>query len=399
MKDQLAKLEEGLRSRALVNPASGANLVDLALAIARSCGSGPAAATEGARWVEELLDRPEHLVVFLVDGLGDAQLANLPEAAFLRRQRVGRLHSVFPSATAAALTSLATAEWPARHGAVGWWVYLPARGFSVVTLPFARRSDGEPLEKLGIAPEEVFLMPSYWEHLGHRPMAVLPEALVASLPSRHLRAGAPALAYESLQGAAEQVVQRVLKASHPTLTYVYFPALDTLEHELGPAHPDCIEALTLVDRVLEETATALRGRARLVVTGDHGQVSPEPKHRHIIQANDPLLQHLRCLPTGEPPVPIFHLRPEKEAAAAFTAAFLERFGESFALCSADELAALGLFGPSAPTPTVRERLGDFLAVPLLPAAFFSVQGSQEKTPVGVHGGLTPAEVEVPLIVA
>ena len=69
-------------------------------------------------------------VVFVVDGLGALQLRAHAGHARLLAPRMGKkdvARSVFPSTTAAALTSLLTGEWPGRHGLVGYSVLDASR--------------------------------------------------------------------------------------------------------------------------------------------------------------------------------------------------------------------------------------------------------------------------------
>ena len=60
------------------------------------------------------------------------------------------LQTVFPSTTAATLTTLATAGWPVKHAVLGWFLYLPEVDAVTTILPFIRRSDGTSLTELGV---------------------------------------------------------------------------------------------------------------------------------------------------------------------------------------------------------------------------------------------------------
>lgn len=67
----------------------------------------------------------KHVVLILCDGMGNSCLESAfaadNEASFLiNNNQSTRLRAVFPSTTPAALTTLATASWPGRHGIPGW---------------------------------------------------------------------------------------------------------------------------------------------------------------------------------------------------------------------------------------------------------------------------------------
>ena len=72
----------------------------------------------------------------------------------------------------------------------------------------------------------------------------------------------------------------------------------------------------------------------MVITADHGLVNIPEERRIILSEKDPLNGHLRCLPTGEPMVPIFHTLPGHEE--GFAMEFRERFGEHYALLTPEE---------------------------------------------------------------
>ena len=79
--------------------------------------------------------------------------------------------------------------------------------------------------------------------------------------------------------------------------------------------------------------------------------------------------------------------------------FEERWGELFALLRREDAEELGLFGPERPTDLMRNRLGTHLGIAPRAAQFVPLTpGWKPPEFIGVHGGLRPAEMYVPLIV-
>ena len=152
--DLLAAFDAG----ELLRPdAAEPNLVDLARAIASAAGVDGIEQTPGVRTVGAHIGNPEHLVFVVADGLGVNLLERLPPQAFLRRRLAMELRTVFPSTTAVALTTLATGEWPARHGITGWWTYLREVDGAVTVVRFERRMGQKPLGELDVAPEALIV--------------------------------------------------------------------------------------------------------------------------------------------------------------------------------------------------------------------------------------------------
>lgn len=350
--------------------------------------------------LREAIGQVEHYVVVLVDALGRDQLARCPPGGFLRSHASGELRAVFPSSTAPALTSMATAEHPARHGIPGWWVRLVDRGVTATVLPFEERDGGDDLRDRGVRPEEVFLLPPILPRLGYAPLAVVPGEHVDGAFVGYFTGGVPAVGYGDLHEGVRRVERRVLGAATPTYTYLYLPEVDTLLHDTGVDSDRVEAALAAIDAALARLRDRLPPEARVVVTGDHGQVALPPDRALPLEEGDPLLEHLECPPTGDPTVPIFHLRRGAAGAESFRDAFRGRYGDAFALLGADEVEAMGLLGPSPLSPVTRGRLGHLVGISREPTALYFVQAGGALEPDrGVHGGLTSGEVVVPLVVA
>ena len=154
-----------------------------------------------------------------------------------------------------------------------------------------------------------------------------------------------------------------------------------------------------VDAELAGLHDALGGKARLVVTADHGLIDVPRAEQTLLLHGDPLLDLLAVPPSGDARMPIFHVRNER--GGQFAGAFRERFGDSMILVGIEEAERLELFGPGPLTGVARRRFGDFIAFPFRPAA---LAYHPPNKPVGsvylaVHAGLSPQEMRIPLCVA
>jgi hypothetical protein len=378
--------------------AEAPNTVSLIRALMRRTGAQDDRDDPAADALHEELGEAEHFVLVLVDALGEELLARAPADGFLRRHHALTLRAVFPSATAIALTSLATTQWPAEHGVTGWFIYLQDHDLSTISLPFVERFRGEPLGARGVDVETVFPVPSRWSHAASDTLQYVPPEFAETDYSAYFSGGGPIEAYANLDGAAARIIERVAAAERPTVSYLYLPHLDMLCHSQGPSSPQVDELIGMIDVVVGAIHAGVKGRARLVVTADHGHIDIPEALRFVLREGDPLLARLRCPPSCETRVPVFHVRPGNDA--TFVSEFAERFGAHFALLTPDEAARLGLFGPEPLSKTARDRLGSFIGI-AGDAATISYRGADEHDPPkkGSHGGLLPAEMRVPLILA
>ena len=404
----LERLLAAFASGTCVRPsARDANLLDLVTAIAAATGVPGAAPTGHAGAIAERLAGAEHVVFVLADGLGLHFVDALPRDAWLRRHLVQPLLAPFPSTTAVSITSIGTGRWLTDHASPGWWAYLPAQDLIAVPLPFQRLADERPLDELGIAPADVFPVPSLMSRMRHAPELVLPAAIADSAYSRYLGGTATRAGYDTLAGAVEHIAARVEAADGPTYTYWYVSRVDTLAHELGTTHERTTDAL----RDLDEQLAALAGRVaelaapvRVVVTADHGHLDVPEGGRQMLAADDPLLAFLRFHPTGDVRVVYFHVRADAnaEAHAAFRALFAARFEERWVLLTTDEVDALRLMGPNPLSAETRARIGDYTAIALGAEVmrYAGVPGAERfLRQQSQHSGLSPHEMTIPLVIA
>jgi hypothetical protein len=278
----------------------------------------------------------------------------------------------------------------------GWWTYLPDRDISAVSLPFVERFAGRPLSELGVAAEEMFPAGGFWGRMKRDALSVLPAGLTESVYSRYCAGGGPRAGYATMAEGFDVVRRRVVDADSPTFTYLYLPQVDALAHRQGVAAGGMPALLAEVEALVAKLTADMAGRVRLVVTADHGLVDVPAPRRFVIDQDDPLLAELRCPPTGEPVVPLLHALPGREQALAET--FAERFGGHFALLTPEEAEQLHLFGRGDVSPALRARLGSGIGIALEPSAiYYKPPGAEAKVHVGVHAGLSPQEMHVPLI--
>lgn len=395
MESDVGRLLGKFESGALVRPSAAVpNIVDLARALWRATGIELDDLTPAARAIGSRIGEPRHLVFVLADGLGMELLEAMPAARFLWSRLEGTLNTVFPSTTAVALTTFATGAWPATHGIVGHWMQLPDAGL-IGVLAGTTRSEGRALT----GTDGLFLQPSLAHEVTRQSLALLPLGIAGSAYSVYA-AGDQRLGYRSLNEAVDLAIEFIEAATGPTYTYLYVSRIDDTVHELGPARLEAVAAVRDLDRVIERLAIALDGRARIVLTADHGHLAVRPAARRVIRGGSDLAEAFRAPPTGDARMISFHLQPD--TIESFGARFLDQLGASFCLLTPDEVEALGLLGPGAVAAETKERLGDAIAISLADDTLeFRPRGARPDPRLAWpshHSGLTAAEMRVPLLI-
>ncbi len=373
------------------------NPVSLARAISSFGGHSPWQDDPATIEVRNRIGEPEHLVVVIADGFGMNFVNSLPDDSFSRLHLGWEQPAAFPSSTGPNMTALFSGEHPATHGFTGWWVYLPPIGERATVYEWVRSSDGMDLGVLGVKPRDVFLSEPFPGRLAIDCKLLMPAALEDSLPTLCSEAGgAPVEGYEEFTDGVEKAVERVRSANGRSLTFLYWGMVDLSAHIYGEGSKEAAESVGELDAGLGELASGVEGKARLIVTADHGHLDVK-KYLQLDPAHS-LARLMKCTQSGEPRANYFHVKEGETD--RFAGEFREQFGDEFFLLSTNELLELRLLGPESPTAAVRERLGDFCAISRQGAIVTSrVLGDRTDLLKSTHGGLSAAEMMVPVLLA
>ena len=396
----VSRLLAAFEAGRLLRPSSDVtNLVDLSNTIAYLAGAGDIPLTSGARQLTEIIGDADHLVFVVADGFGMSFVEEMDHDAFLPGHVARELLTVFPSTTASVLTTLATGEWPAAHAALGWFLYLPEIGQVSTILPFIRRSDGKSLTKLGVEPERAFPVPPLVSRIDRATISLAPADIAGSVYSRYLAGGSRRDGYTTLGEAVDAVLGRIVDATGPTFTYVYWPNVDAAAHKYGATHRNVATAVAELDLQMNRLAVEAPPGARVVLTADHGLLDADEEETHWIVPGDELSECLSREPSGDAREVYFAVKDGQ--GSTFRARFAARFEDRFLLLTTTEAEDLRLFGPGPLSAVSRQRLGDLVAVSAGRDAIryrWSDQPEATKPYASHHSGLTPEEMRVPLIV-
>jgi hypothetical protein len=168
---------------------------------------------------------------------------------------------------------------------------------------------------------------------------------------------------------------------------------------MGSENDEVIPLVLKIDAELQRLAAALEGRARIVVTADHGLIDVPEAKQTLLTAGDPLLELLDVPISGDARMPVFHVKDGQKR--AFLDQAQSRFGEGIAFVETEEAEEMELFGPGQIANQVRDRFGDFVGFPFerVTLAYHPPDKSMGHLFKAVHAGLSPEEMWVPVCVA
>lgn len=153
----------------------------------------------------------EHVVLVFVDGFGWNHFQRVRhDHSFLHHlaeeATVTPLTAGYPSATAAAVSTMHTGRQPVEHGVLGWHTYVPSLGGCIQTLPFADR-ERTPLDEVRDDPDPADLIDglTLYERLNARSVLIQPEGIGDTLYDAQVNRGAKLVNYETPAQAAYRV--------------------------------------------------------------------------------------------------------------------------------------------------------------------------------------------------
>lgn len=381
-----------------INDEGISRFIDLANALGYITGAKDNLQDSRAVKIAEKIGAVEHLIFILVDGLGMNLINKLPKESFFKSNVAMEMFSIFPSTTACALTTLATGAMPAQHAIPGWFAYLKEYNLSAITLPFIERFSEKTLEQYDVKFDDLYNQRPLFENIKYNAMVISHESFWNSKFSQYIRANQEGKGYHDISNAIDIAIKRIENAKDNTYTYIYLHELDSISHDYGVNSQETFKCLTLIENELRRLAQSIKGKGRIVVSADHGQIDINVKERFAIFDKDPILKYLCVPPTGDTRTIIFHVIKNKRE--EFVKAFNQRFGKSILLLSIDELDELRLLGQEKMTSLSRQRFGDFIgiAVEKVSLKYYPKGSNPENDHKGHHSGLSHEETEIPLII-
>lgn len=351
----------------------------------------------GARRDVRIADANAILLV-VVDGLGVANLERARgHARFLHDPRHDhqKLRTVFPSTTAAAMSSLMTGVDPIRHGIVGYRIQNPQSGELF-----------NQLNELDRAPDEWMRAPTLARTFSSSAeVIVVGRAKFEDSPlTRMIYDGATYVAAESIEDRFRVGLELVSTPGRVVVLYV--SELDSLAHKFGVDSNRWTDALERVDSCLRDAARELAAGgvqagtngASIVVTADHGVVDV-PATQHDVFSDPPLVEFVRDV-GGEPRcLQLYVSQPEHVATVA------ERWreyvgGRADVVTRLDALEG-GLFGADGAhqMSEIIDRIGDVLVCARDNIVFYDGRATNTapQRMIGQHGAVSEVEMGVPLI--
>jgi len=338
------------------------------------------------------------VVTVVVDGYGWHSLKRDDERhAFLdrltERGTVTPLTSVYPSETAAAMTTFETGQLPCEHGRIGWNVYDPSTDQCFLSFGGEVKSGRDIGSTTEAATEGVDYHYADLDSRGvdcHRIQPIQQET-----------AGVTQHTYDDLSSFGARLASVTDDSDDPAYVYGYTDDIDHVSHSDGTASEAFQRTLrsvseqlsAFVERLDEETAS----ETLLLVTADHGHVNTDPVRNVDLSEREAVVSNLRRHADGTP-VRLAgsprntHLHTRDGTVETVRMALADLDARTF---TRDQIVDRGLFGDCDPSQRFERRCGDLVLTHRELGTWYGDVESDELGLIGMHGGLHPDEMLVP----
>ncbi|MDP1924166.1 MAG: alkaline phosphatase family protein [Thiobacillus sp.] len=338
-----------------------------------------------------------HLVLLVIDGLGHDYLIN--HDSVLRQHLHSPLTSVFPSTTASAIPTFLTGLAPQQHGLTGWHMYFREIGAIAAPLPFRLRTGRRSLHHAGVTPTTLFGVTPLYDRLPLPCHVVSPQHIIHSDFNAALSGKATRHGYASLDEMFALITGLLRSDAPRSYIHAYWPQHDSLAHEYGIQSPQVAQAFAALDAGFAQLVNVARASgSRIIVTADHGFIDTSAEETIDLDDHPDLRETLLLPLCGEPRMAYAYVRAGREA--QFEQYMREQLADRVHWFKSETILQQGWLGPGDAHPALHDRIGDYVLIPRGHAILRDwLKGEERHTHIGVHGGLSAAEMTVPLVVA
>ncbi len=362
----------------------------------------------------------DKVVVLYVDAFGWRFFEQYAERypflqRFIEQGVASKITSQFPSTTAAHLTTIHLGQSVGQTGIYEWFYYEPLLGRMIAPLIFSYAGDQENgTIKLppGLNVGSALGFQTIYEQLKAHGVnshvfqnAAYTNGGFADLALR----GAELHGFKTMSEGLLNLADAVAAERQKAYFYYYYDPIDSVGHKYGPPSPyfaaEVDAFFVAAEKLLHATLSGKAGKTLLLLTADHGQDDVFPDRTVYLNHSIPeLTPHIRTDDDGRLLIPggsardLFIYIKQDHIDDAFNLLTMHPALEGKAeVRRVSDLIAQGYFGP-APSEQFLQRVADLVILPYSgETVWWYEKGRYEMVFYGHHGGLTPHELEIPLL--
>ncbi len=339
----------------------------------------------------------KNILLIVLDGIGYNYLMQMLQGTLFEKRKINKITSVFPSTTAAAITTYLTGAAPQQHAATGWFMHLREIGAVCMPLRFMPRFGGAGLEEDGYIVSDFLQAEPFTQGMDSKNFAIIPRNISGSQYSEFFFGNSQTSGYRTMTGFTRQVKKALkTKKRKKKFIYAYVPFFDTVSHELGNGSIEAYLQFREIEAAIRPIIRSAKDTT-ILITSDHGMIDADEKHT-IFLSDHPRFRECLTQPLcGEPRCAFCYVHRAKTS--QFISYYKKHFKKKADLISSEKLISENYFGLFNPHKELIHRIGDFALIAKKNYCFSdSLLGEEPRMLIGNHGGISEDEIFVPLVV-
>ncbi len=315
--------------------------------------------------------------------------------------------AVFPSTTAAGITSVNTGLTPIEHGLPEWVLYMREIGMTINTLPFTTFMPSKKADLFdhGINPKILYNGKTIYQKLkegGVGSTTLVKKNIANSAYTRLIMNGSANAWYLHPTDGALKLKRLIESGKGNSYTYLYLDNIDATTHNYGPFTEESRAEINSISNIfqvqlLDKVDMKAAKQTIILVTADHGHTTINPDKIVYMKlygyfATD---RGKKILPTGSPRSVFLHITKSKITEAK---EYLEeKFAGTARVILSEEAIKIGLFGRGVQHAQFASRSGDIIILPNANGAvWYEHTKGNKHHDIGMHGSLSKNEMLIPL---
>lgn len=352
----------------------------------------------------------DKVVLFVIDAFGYWAFERFyHQSSFLRKVVeegvVSKLTTQFPSTTTANITTFHSGIPVSQSGVIEWFYYEPLIDAVYSPLLYKKAKEEAVLD---VEASELLPTENLYQKLNVSSYVFQYHLYNEGPYAKLMQKGSQMNGFQSLDDGLNQL-KKVLQKDEKSYSYFYHSDFDTIAHVYGPnalQTEECfISIFKSIDQFFEDISSMELKNTLFLLTADHGQTTVIKENAVYLNLEFPeILPHLKKDKKGEYIVPCgsfrdMFLHVEKDHIDYVYGFLSEKLKGKAEVYQVDELIKAGIFGDKKPSQKFLERVGDIVILAYKDQAVWWYEENQLYVKhLGMHGGLTKEELEIPFLV-
>jgi hypothetical protein len=340
----------------------------------------------------------QSVMLIVVDGMGYDFLRKHGGKEMIKNLK-GKITSVFPSSTSAAITALMTGMSTKEHGSTGWYMNCKEFGSVIIPLPYVSRHDWSSSLSDKIDMKKIFDIRSFADRIKQKSYLIQKREILDTEFSIAAAGRSKRIGYDNMDGFFREM-KKVIKKKGRKFIFVYYPEHDSMCHDYGSESKKVIAHFKKFEKKLNIFLKSIGGsNTTAIITADHGMIEV-PKNKRVDLKDHPKLRDTLSAPLcGEHRFAYCYVKSNKKN--EFERYVRTKLKKYCWMYKSENLVKKGLFGLNKAHPKLLDRIGDYTLIMKENYGISEPFMRQKKASfnLGDHGGVSREEMYIPIIVS